>query len=148
MSLGIDLQLQYGANFKTSFVIYSDPRMELWRGEWEPWRIYEEGEAVEWRNQAYVALLTTEHAEPGSPGAQPFWSPMVEAELTGSVVTLTVEGVVTEKALATEKGKVTIELVPTEFTNAPSSAHYYVKLKDAANVTSYPIIGTALFRKP
>jgi hypothetical protein len=147
MSLGVDLPFQYGANFKTSFVVYSDPRMELWRGEWEPWRIYEEGEAIEWRNQAYVALLTTEHAEPGSPGAQPFWSPMVEAELAGSTVKWAIEGVF-EKTVSAEKGKIALEAAPAAFEKAPSSAHYYVKLTEASGFASYPVIGTALFRKP
>lgn len=147
MSLAIDLEFTYGENFEEEFILYDDSRFELWRGEWQEWRVYEKGEGVVWRNRAYVALMTTEHAEPGGPGMEQFWAPMKEANLAGATVTFTVEGVITEKPVTVVGGKVTIVALPAEFAAAPSSAHHYVKISSAGK-TNFPITGTAVFRKP
>lgn len=144
-----DLNLTYGATYETSFTLYSDPRLKKWRGEFKEWYVYKKGEGTEWEGLAYVATLEVQHSTPGEPGEEAFWSPLARLILTGYKVLFNIEGVYQyEPTVNATEGEVNIEVAPSHFVTAPSSAHYYVQLTTPGGKVSYPVGGTALFKSP
>ena len=144
-----DFNFVIGQNFEKTVIVYSDSRVTNWRGEWTKWRVYEPGEAVEYKNKAYVSLLKTRHTTPGEPGTAIFWSPVTPLNLSTYTVTFEVEGVHSySPTVIGPAGEILILCLASTFTTPPSSAPHYVKIVSGAGAPSYPVVGTALFRKP
>jgi hypothetical protein len=149
-----DLTLYFGGGFDINFALYADSRVKRWRGEWHELFVYEEGEAVELEpGEAFVALLRSMQVKPGSEDAAGFWSPLEAMSLKGYTVELVCEAVftLTEGAglsIEAEAGVINIEVAPAQFADAPSSAHYYLKLTDEGGNVTFPINGTMLFKQP
>ena len=150
-----DLTLTIGGTYTRVFALFLDERVTQWRGEWHEYFVYEAGEAVELEpGEAFVALLKTMNAKPGLPGSEQFWSPLTRMDLAPYTVEIVCEGVFTLKegeGLTVDKaeGLIEPEVTPAMTKEAPSSAHYYVKLTEiATGAVSYPIAGTMLFKKP
>lgn len=145
-----DLTAEYGATFSVTFALYADARITKYRGEWLAWHVYEKGEAVVLPSGvAYVALLTTEHTEPGSGGAGPFWSAATPRNLTGCTVKFVCGTAFTvEPSFEALAGRINVRIEPAVFAKAPSSESYYVKVTEEGGAPSYIAKGTMLFKNP
>lgn len=147
-----DLTLLYGSLFTATVTVYSDERLKTWRGTWSEWRVYEVGEGALWEGVPYVAVLATQHAEPGSAIGTAFWSPLKTFSMNGYSANFVVGEeedfgfkIPADEAAA---GAWLISVDPTLFADAPSSAPYHLELIDPTGNVEYSVSGTALFRRP
>jgi hypothetical protein len=149
----LDLELIVGDTFHRTFVLFSDPRVKHWRGEWHEFFVYEPGEAVELEpGEAFVALLRTINARPGAPGLEEFWAPLEPDGLTGLAVDLSCEDLLslTEGrgiTVTPSLGRIGIEVTAAQTEGKPSSGSYFLRLTDGLE-RSTVLRGTMLFRQP
>jgi hypothetical protein len=149
----LDLELIVGDTFNRTFVLFSDPRVKHWRGEWHEYFVYEPGAAVEVEpGEVFVALLRTMNAKPGAPGSDLFWSPLEPLDLTDSTVELACEdlfmltegdGITVEPKL----GRIAVEVTAAQTEGKPSSGSYSLRLVNGS-ARSTALRGTMLFRQP
>lgn len=145
-----DITFWIGQDFKKTFTFYFDERMKRWRGDWRRYAVYQKGEGVKYEGEAYVSLVESNDSVPGGPTSSTYWAPLGRLNLAGYALTFEVDGVISgaSPALVAAKGEATVEEPHATFAAPPSSAKYRLKVVDPAAKTSYPILGTALFRKP
>jgi hypothetical protein len=145
-----DITFWIGQDFKKVFTFYFDERMKRWRGDWRRYAVYQTGEGVKYEGEAYVSLIESNDSVPGSPTSGEYWAPVARLNLTGYTLTFIVDGVIagTAPTIVAVKGEATVEEPHASFATPPTSASYRMKVVDPATKTTYPILGTALFRKP
>jgi len=145
-----DFTLYVGASWEQTLILYADSRVKRWRGTWQEWFVYKTGDAVSWEDEAYVATLESDHAEPGGPGTKPFWSPVERMNLTSYEGELVADEVFTSKpTIEGPLGRINVSVPASAFTDPPTSAHWYLKLTEPAHeIVIFPIHGTMLFKEP
>jgi hypothetical protein len=149
-----DYGLTYGSDWQETIVLYSDPRVKRWRGDYNKNFLYLVGDGVLFEGAAYVALLEDARTDPG-PDSTAFWSPVAPFDLTGYVVQIVCDavgswgGFTTAPSVAPLLGRLNINIPHTSFAEAPSSAHWYLKITEPGGaVMEPPIHGTLLFKAP
>lgn len=149
----IDLDLVVGDTFNLTFVIFDDPRVKKWRGEWHEYFVYEPGEAVELGpGEMFVALLKAMNTKPGEPGSEEFWSPLTPVDLTDTTAELACEDLISltegNGIIVTPKlGRIAVEVTPDQTEVNTTSGRYYVRLTEGATKSTI-VQGTVLFRQP
>jgi hypothetical protein len=149
-----DYQLTYGCDWQETLILFSDARVKRWRGTYDKDFLYLKGDAVLFEGEAYVALLEDTRTDPG-PDSQAFWAPVERFDLTGYAVQIVCDsvgawdGFTVGPEVESLKGTLNVIVPHAAFADAPSSAHWYLKITepDGAEMEP-PMSGTLLFRKP
>jgi hypothetical protein len=154
-----DFEVKYGETFAAEWILYADPRVVRFRGDFLDYRVYSAGEAAtNAGGEAFVALYETSGISPDEDLAEPFWSPCQQRDVAGDEVLFVCASAVgatplftavpTVPSPSTDPGRIKVEAEPTLFASAPSSEKYFIRVKEPDARVSYAGRGTLLFKQP